>query len=699
MFSEAESIARGLGAKPNGKGWKARCPAHDDDDPSLDIDEGAGGKPLLNCRAGCSQNAVIAALERKGLWNGKGNGRDRGLVYYEYTKGSVPYLRKVKAPKGSKYPFWWQQPDGKGGWISTKRAREKKLKAVSKEDRQRLYRIDEAREQDALGRVVAVAEGEKDCDTLWALGIPAVCNPDGASNDTQKPKWKPEHSEQLRGFDIVVLNDNDAPGCAHADATCRASVGIAKSVKRLDLKALDWPDMPNKADVTDWHERGGTRERLDELIAEAKPYEASPPDDAVAAEDFYAYLPQHAYLYVPTRELWPASSVDALLGDGAAEMLDRTRPVVQMTWAPGLPMIVCDRVVDQGGWVEREGVKIFNLYRPPTLPLGDPSKAGPWVDHVRRVYPDDADHIISYLAHRAQRPHEKINHGLVLGGPPGTGKDTLLEPAKRAVGPWNCSEVSPTQVLGRFNGFVKSVILRVSETRDLGEMNRFALYEHMKALLAAPPDVIRCDEKNLREHSVFNVMGVVMTTNRKDSLYLPPDDRRHYVAWTEITKDDFEEGYWNQLWQWYERGGFSHIAAYLTTLDISAFDPKAPPPKTNAFWEITELNRSSEDSEFAAVLDALGQPDAVSLLIIGENADYDLKMWLRDRRNNRQMPHRMGACGYTPVRNPYETEGRWKIGGKHQIVYARTDLSPRARLDAATALVRSGRVARRGPLL
>ena len=29
-------------------------------------------------------------------------------------------------------------------------------------------------------------------------------------------------------------------------------------------------------------------------------------DDAVADEDFYAYLPQHAYLYVPTRELWPA---------------------------------------------------------------------------------------------------------------------------------------------------------------------------------------------------------------------------------------------------------------------------------------------------------------------------------------------------------------------------------------------------------
>ena len=58
------------------------------------------------------------------------------------------------------------------------------------------------------------------------------------------------------------------------------------------------------------------------------------------------------------------------------------------------------------------------------------------------------------------------------------GKDTLLEPVKRAVGPWNFVEVSPQQVLGRFNGFLKSVILRVSEARDLGEFDRFAFYDH-----------------------------------------------------------------------------------------------------------------------------------------------------------------------------------------------------------------------------
>ena len=60
-----------------------------------------------------------------------------------------------------------------------------------------------------------------------------------------------------------------------------------------------------------------------------------------------------------------------------------------------------------------------------------------------------------WLAHRVQRPEEKINHALVLGGSQGIGKDTALEPVKHAIGPWNFFEVSPQQMLGRFNGFLE----------------------------------------------------------------------------------------------------------------------------------------------------------------------------------------------------------------------------------------------------
>src|SRR6478672_8678332 len=52
----------------------------------------------------------------------------------------------------------------------------------------------------------------------------------------------------------------------------------------------------------------------------------------------------------------------------------------------------------------------FNLYRPPRLALGDPSQAGPWLDHLHTIFPEDAAHITHWLAQRVQRPADKINH-------------------------------------------------------------------------------------------------------------------------------------------------------------------------------------------------------------------------------------------------------------------------------------------------
>lgn len=431
----------------------------------------------------------------------------------------------------------------------------------------------------------------------------------------------------------------------------------------------------------------------------------------VSLADFHAYMPLHSYIFAPSREMWPASSVNARVrplpvvgADGkpalgkkgepktttATGWLDRHKPVEQMTWAPGLPMLIRNRLISEGGWIERNKVTCFNLYRPPTIKLGDATQATPWLDHIRKIFGDDADHVVLWLAHRVQRPHEKINHALVLGGGQGIGKDTLLEPVKRAVGPWNFTEVSPPQMMGRFNGFLKSVILRINEARDLGDVNRYQFYDHMKAYTAAPPDVLRCDEKHLREHHVLNCCGVILTTNHKaDGIYLPPDDRRHFVAWSEFTKEDFTREYWNTLWGWYATGGDRHVAAYLAGLDIAAlFDPKAPPPKTPAFWDIVDASRAPEEGELADALDKLGNPDATTLIRITNEATGDFEEWIRDRKNRRAIPHRLEKCGYVPVRNDTSEKGLWVINGTRQVVYAKATLTLADRLRAARALTR-----------
>jgi hypothetical protein len=373
----------------------------------------------------------------------------------------------------------------------------------------------------------------------------------------------------------------------------------------------------------------------------------------------------------------------------ASVWLDQNQAVEQMTWAPGLPVVIHDRLISDGGWISRPGARSFNLYRAPTIRLGDPAKAQRWLDHVRKVFGDDTEHIVKWLAHRRQHPKAKINHALVLGGEQGIGKDTLLEPAKYAVGPWNFAEVSPRHLFGRFNGFLKSIILRVSEARDLGERDRFDFYDHMKTYTASPPDVLRVDEKNLREHYVLNCCGVVITTNYKtDGIYLPTDDRRHFVAWSNLKQKDFAPGYWEKMWKYYRSGGYRHVAAYLAELDISSFESKAPPPKTQAFWDIVAASTPPEDAELADVLDKMKRPAAVTIKQIAERAAGNFQEWMTDRRSRRAIPHRLEKCGYVHVRNGNANDGLWVINGNRQVVYARSELSAANREKAARQLAR-----------
>lgn len=55
-------IARLEGVKKSGKGYVARCPAHEDRTPSLSLREGDDGRVLLHCHGGCTTDAVVAAL-------------------------------------------------------------------------------------------------------------------------------------------------------------------------------------------------------------------------------------------------------------------------------------------------------------------------------------------------------------------------------------------------------------------------------------------------------------------------------------------------------------------------------------------------------------------------------------------------------------------------------------------------------------
>ena len=132
----------------------------------------------------------------------------------------------------------------------------------------------------------------------------------------------------------------------------------------------------------------------------------------------------------PTRALWTAETINRVFGPTEedeptpAMILDQARGVQAMTWAPGLPLIVKNRLVHDAGWIERVNCCTVNLYRPPNIGEGDANDVDPWLDHVRKIYPEHIERLLDFLAWPVQHPDIKINHALVMGGPPNIGKDT-----------------------------------------------------------------------------------------------------------------------------------------------------------------------------------------------------------------------------------------------------------------------------------
>jgi hypothetical protein len=200
------------------------------------------------------------------------------------------------------------------------------------------------------------------------------------------------------------------------------------------------------------------------------------------------------------------------------------------------------------------------------------------------------------------------------------------------------------------------------------------------------------NQKYVPIYNAFNCTSVIITTNhRTDGLYLPADDRRHYAAWSEAKREDMHQAFWDEVWNFYERqNGFAHVRAFLLQRDLSKFNAKAPPAKTAWFDAIVDANCAPEEGALADVVEKLGAPDALTLAALSEAArkgHLDLYFLITDKTKRRAIPHRLEKAGYVACRNDTAKDGLWKINGRRQTVYTRSNLSLKHRTEAARRLV------------
>lgn len=233
----AESLALALKGHRSGDNWIAKCLAHDDNNPSLSIRQ-QGEKVLVHCHAGCSQEAVIAALKAHGLWQSEDSPNRRNVAEYDYTdeRGALLYQVVRYAPKD----FKQRRPDGRGGWI------------WKKGPRQVLYRLPEVLE----APIVFVVEGEKDVETLREYGFVATTNAGGAD-----APWLPSFTQTLVGREVIVIPDNDEAGWLRAKRIVRALRGHAAVLRLLPLPA-------EYKDISEWFDAGHSELGLIAMLEE-----------------------------------------------------------------------------------------------------------------------------------------------------------------------------------------------------------------------------------------------------------------------------------------------------------------------------------------------------------------------------------------------------------------------------------------------
>lgn len=506
---------------------------------------------------------------------------------------------------------------------------------------------------------------ERSLDLLRQSGLAAVRGGDTDWHDRKAPLAVERAAANAKQYHFMKGGaESTQPAQATGDALVNVA-GFTISLNVNDVPAgTDAPTAPPAPSVVD--------------TAVAATLANIPAGASVTLNDFFAFLPDHTYIHRQSGVAISAASVDEAIGKEARQVLVPTVPVHSYTWAPGYPERFTLDAMDPTH-VGGESVWLYNQYRAPRAPQagGDVSQ---WLDLLRRLYPDDADHIVNYFADAVQHPGRKCNHALVLGsGVHGTGKDTLLAPLQYAVGDKNFRVIKPYQLAETFTPWMRSVVVQVSESRDMGEgfasISRYEMYERCKDLAAAPPKSLDCNEKFKGQYPVANVMRLVITTNHQtDGLHMDPNDRRHYCAWSDAEKMTEPDAM--AIYRWYENGGLEAVAHYLRTLDLNArgFNRTAPPLRTGWWHQLVAGGASNEEDRFSDALDKLGRPDWVTLAHVAEAGGLELAGWIAAPQNRRKMEREMVKGGYQRLPNPHDKRGRWSFNAVQTVIYRRSDV-------------------------
>jgi hypothetical protein len=222
-----------------------------------------------------------------------------------------------------------------------------------------------------------------------------------------------------------------------------------------------------------------------------------------------------------------------------------------------------------------------------------------WLDHCKTLVPNasELEHILDVMAFKLQNPRTKINHAILHGGEEGCGKDTMWAPFIWAV----CGEGLKNRALmdsnithGQWGYHFESEIIIINELKEPDAAARRQLANQLKAVIAAPPETLSVNRKGKHPYDVANRVFVLAFSNEQVPISLATQDRRWFCVWSHAPKMDPNDG--KVIWEWFKKDGYPAIAYFLSTRDVSKFNPAAAPAMTEFKANLIVNSMSSAES-------------------------------------------------------------------------------------------------------
>ena len=182
------------------------------------------------------------------------------------------------------------------------------------------------------------------------------------------------------------------------------------------------------------------------------------------------------------------------------------------------------------------------------------------------------EYVICWLAHMVQKPQELPEVALVLQSGQGTGKTKFVSAIGELVKPYYTTMATMDQLTGRFNGHLAGKLLIYANEALWGGNRQSA--GPLKTMITDKE--ISIERKGKESITVSNYARLIVSSNEDWPVSADADDRRFlFIEVSDCHKED--HAYFADLEGHLNSGGYSALIHYLSTLDISAFDPRERP--------------------------------------------------------------------------------------------------------------------------